>query len=510
MGVPLVLLLVTDHLSLLAFAAFGGFTSLYARNEPYRSKAKLLAVTAVTLVLSVAAGTAVAAFSGSFVAASVVVALVAGLTKLVSDAVRTGPPGGLMPTFACAVCAELPLQQHDVGTAVAIAAAAAAWSWLVCMSGWLVRPHGPERVAVARALEATAARSARVGTRAEPHTRHGAAVAIQRAWQAVAAGRSTTRRSQLEALVAHAETAMREARHARDAGNGPLEGAADELRQLAARLRRPVGIPEVPMTHDEADEVAGMELLRQEAPRMRSAWSRLNPSAPFLPLAIRVTVAAAVAGVLAHVVGLGHTSWAAVSAVAVLQSVNLTTTVNRGIQRALGTATGIILGVTALAFSPGPVAAVLLVILFQVLAELTVMLNYAMALLFATPLALLLAHIGGPTSTTVLVRDRLADTLLGVVVALAAALLIPNRRLAEVVRTSRSALEDSLERTRAIPDDAPATVRADAARQTVRRIYALRESYDAAVGEPWPEDLPAEDIIRAEREGHTELARLTR
>ncbi len=138
------------------------------------------------------------------------------------------------------------------------------------------------------------------------------------------------------------------------------------------------------------------------------------------------------------------------------------------------------------------------------------MLNYAMALLFATPLALLLAHIGGPTSTTVLVRDRLLDTLLGVVVAFAAALFIPNRRLADVVRTSRSALADSLERTRAIPANAPAPVRADAARQTVGRIYALRESYDAAVGEPWPEDLPAEDIVRLEREGHTELARLTR
>ena len=510
MGVPLVLLLVTDHLSLLAFAAFGGFTSLYARNEPYRSKGKLLAVTAVTLVLSVAAGTSVAAFSDSFVAASIVVALVAGLTKLVSDAVRTGPPAGLMPTFACAVCAELPLQPHDVGTAVAVTAAAAAWSWLVCMSGWLVRPHGPERVAVARALEATATRSASVGTPAESHARHGAAVAIQRAWQAVGAGRSTSRRARLEALVAHAETAMREARHASDIGSGPPGGAEDELRQLAARLRRPVGFPEVPMTRDEADEVAGMELLRQEAPRLRSAWGRLNPSAPFLPLAIRVAVAAAVAGILAHLVGLGHTSWAAVSAVAVLQSVNLTTTVNRGIQRALGTATGVILGVTALAFSPGPVAAVILVIVFQVLAELTVMLNYAMALLFATPLALLLAHIGGPTSTTVLVRDRLLDTLLGVVVAFAAALFIPNRRLADVVRTSRSALADSLERTRAIPANAPAPVRADAARQTVGRIYALRESYDAAVGEPWPEDLPAEDIVRLEREGHTELARLTR
>ena len=73
-----------------------------------------------------------------------------------------------------------------------------------------------------------------------------------------------------------------------------------------------------------------------------------------MPSAIRVAVAAAAAGVLAHLVGLGHTSWAAVSAVAVLQSVNLTTTVNRGIQRALGTATGVVLGVATLASRPVP------------------------------------------------------------------------------------------------------------------------------------------------------------
>ena len=414
MGVPLLVLLATDHLDLLAFAAFGGFTSLYARNEPYRLKAKLLAVTAVTLVLAVAAGTSVAALSDSVVASSLVVALVAGLTKLVSDAVRTGPPAGLMPTFACAVCAELPLQPRDIGTAVAVAAAAAAWSWLVCMAGWTVRPHGPERVAVARALEAAAARSASVGTDAETRARHVAAVAIQRAWQAVGAGgRGDRRRQQLEALVAQAETAMRDARLSSDTGGGPPAGAAEELRGLAARLRRPVGIPDVTLTRDEADEVAGLELLRREAPRLRSAWPRLSPSAPYVPLAIRVAVAAAAAGVLAHLVGLGHTSWAAVSAVAVLQSVNLTTTVNRGIQRALGTATGVVLGVATLAFSPSPAVAVVLVILFQVLAELTVMLNYAMALVFATPLALLLAHIGAQTSTTVLVRDRMLDTLLG-------------------------------------------------------------------------------------------------
>ena len=236
------------------------------------------------------------------------------------------------------------------------------------MSGWLVRPHGPERVAVARALEATATRSASVGTTAESHARHGAAVAIQRAWQAVGAGRSTSRRAVLEALVAHAETAMREARHASDIGSGPPGGAEDELRRSAGAAASSGGGP-----GGGDDPGRGRRGRRDRAappggapPAVR--LGRLNPSAPFLPLAIRVAVAAAVAGILAHLVGLGHTSWAAVSAVAVLQSVDLTTTVNRGIQRALGTATGVILGVTALAFSPGPVAAVILVIVFQVLA----------------------------------------------------------------------------------------------------------------------------------------------
>ena len=304
---------------------------------------------------------------------------------------------------------------------------------------------------------------------------------------------------------------MRDARLASDTGGGPPAGAAEELRGLAARLRRPVGIPDVTLTRDEADEVAGLELLRREAPRLRSAWPRLSPSAPYVPLAIRVAVAAAAAGVIAHLVGLGHTSWAAVSAVAVLQSVNLTTTVNRGIQRALGTATGVVLGVATLAFSPSPAVAVVLVILFQVLAELTVMLNYAMALVFATPLALLLAHIGAQTSTTVLVRDRMLDTLLGVVVALAAALLIPNRRLADVVRTSRSALADSLERTRAIPAErARARARGRGTpdrRAHLRAAGVLRRPRSASRG---PRTCRPRTSSALEREGHTELARLTR
>ncbi|GAA2480285.1 FUSC family protein [Winogradskya humida] len=78
---------------------------------------------------------------------------------------------------------------------------------------------------------------------------------------------------------------------------------------------------------------------------------------PLLLAALRVAVGAlaagSVAGALAHITGLGHAYWAAVSAVAVLQSTNLLVTVHRGVQRAAGTVAGLLVAVAVLAVPGG-------------------------------------------------------------------------------------------------------------------------------------------------------------
>ena len=73
----------------------------------------------------------------------------------------------------------------------------------------------------------------------------------------------------------------------------------------------------------------------------------------------------------------------------------------------------------------GPATAIVIVIICSGLAELTVARNYALGVLFATPVALLLAALAQPLPPLDLARDRLLDTAVGAVVAVAVALLLP-------------------------------------------------------------------------------------
>lgn len=98
----------------------------------------------------------------------------------------------------------------------------------------------------------------------------------------------------------------------------------------------------------------------------------------------------------------------------------------RGIHRTVGTVVGA--GVyLALAFLPLPVWALgLLLGALQVAIELVVVRNYALALVFITPLVLLIIGAAtGSVETLPLALERVVDTLVGAAVGTAAALAIP-------------------------------------------------------------------------------------
>ncbi len=62
-------------------------------------------------------------------------------------------------------------------------------------------------------------------------------------------------------------------------------------------------------------------------------------------------------------------------------------------------------------------------IALQVCAELFVGRNYGLAMVFITPLALLMIELAVPVDPGLLLRDRLVDTLLGVAVGTAVAVV---------------------------------------------------------------------------------------
>ncbi|MFK3677567.1 FUSC family protein [Microbacterium sp. NPDC090218] len=145
-----------------------------------------------------------------------------------------------------------------------------------------------------------------------------------------------------------------------------------------------------------------------------------KPPQPVGPIAWEMAVSVAIAIAGAGVAGLlimdSHWYWAAVGAVAAVSGPQLNARVIRGVQRLIGTLLGVLVAAGVLALDLPPLAVIALVVVLQASAELFVGRNYGIAMVFITPLALLMVHLAAPTPVDVLLQDRAIETVIGVTV----------------------------------------------------------------------------------------------
>ncbi|MCZ0982110.1 FUSC family protein [Streptomyces diastatochromogenes] len=213
-------------------------------------------------------------------------------------------------------------------------------------------------------------------------------------------------------------------------------------------------------------------------------------AAVLLVPALRMVLGTGLAGGTALLLGLGHGYWAAISAAAVLHSVNVRTAAQRAVQRTLGTVAGLLLALGVLGLGPGPVTLVLVIVLCEFLLEYVVARNYGLGVVFLTPLALLLTDLAAPALAGALVRDRALSSALGVGIGLGCALLVVHDRAAVRAERALAACAAVSERAeRALEERA---VRAFPLVQTRLAAAAveLREADDAAAGSSGRRDRP--------------------
>ncbi|WP_116247375.1 FUSC family protein [Nocardiopsis sp. FIRDI 009] len=424
-AVPLVALVGVGRLDLAPYAALGCFTALYARDDAYARRRRVLALVGATLTVSVLVGSLTRALVGGAWVPVLVVAVVAAAVKFVSDAWGFGPPGGMMFVFAAGVSSYTPQSMDAIPVQVAATATAAALCWVVASAGVLVHPSAPERLVVARALVAVAHQLRDPSL----ERRRDAEAAVCGAWESVvSAPRRRVAVGELEVLTARADLAL--------AGSGDRAvdaRTAAELTGLARRCRRR-RVPEVGVGQGER------AVLAAHAERVRGAWpgapgwgARLGrawrwPSA--VPVSVaRVLVAAAVAGALAPVLGVEHWYWAVVSAASVLQATNASSTWRRTVQRATGTVAGIVVAAVVFAVDHTVWSTVVLIVVCQVGVELVVMTHYAYAVVLVTPLTLALSSLTQPgAATDGMVVERFWATVLGAVVGAVVCVVVLNRR----------------------------------------------------------------------------------
>ncbi|NNC11783.1 FUSC family protein [Planctomonas sp. JC2975] len=144
--VPLLILMAIGRLDWGAYAAFGAFTALYGRSEPYRQRVVSMTVAAVGLVLCIAAGSLLAAAAAPLWGVALVLIAVTTVGTLVAAAIDLLPRGPLFFVFALLVCAGLPTPVSELGQRMLVAVLSAAFAWALGMSGWVLRRLTPGRL----------------------------------------------------------------------------------------------------------------------------------------------------------------------------------------------------------------------------------------------------------------------------------------------------------------------------------------------------------------------------
>ncbi|NKZ88590.1 FUSC family protein [Rhodococcus hoagii] len=400
---------------LAGFAALGALASAFGRYEPYPRLAGKLSLVGLALVAFVAFGGLLGAAALPTVVLIGVLSVAAGLASAFMNTFQLIGPGPVILIFAATGAAGYSTASGDVLSVTTAAAVGVVVGWVAAMLPGLLLPLGPARLAAARALVAVGSLE-----HAGAEQVSVAQAAVGRARDVLAAsGQSRARRGHghdlallldaaadaIDTWVADGDpTRIREiARHER------------ELRKVK-RSGRLGGVGDRPTPRTELPAPARM--LHVARVNVRSAAVRHT--------AYRVVAASAAAGWLAWACGLAHPLWASMGAIAALQGLNFTQTVQRGIQRLVGNICGAVIAAGLIALSLGFWQAVVAVIVLQTAAELMVLVNYALTSLVVTPMALVLTGFTAPI-TPEAGMTRILDTLIGVVVGVLVAAVTVSR-----------------------------------------------------------------------------------
>ncbi|WP_307874560.1 FUSC family protein [Frankia nepalensis] len=456
-------------------ATFGAFAAAYFPDATVAVRARALPVIGVGLAASAAIGVAAAGASWTI---AVGISAVAAFATLLVRAFDVPAPGAYPFVLSCAVATQLPQDVERIGERAALTMAGAGFAWLLTICASLPDRRGPARRAAATALTSLATMLEAIGTPAYDSARHNAAQAVRHLRTVLGEGSGQGQGGQTLSAVAFG------ARHVFDAAvayptmtREPVPRALPEtLRELAAGIQAGAGaIGADPAGQDQdRHDLPGVGTASSRAraglwaavaelahpppdrptvpslPPARAEWGRrLGRGSLAWPLAARAGLAGLVAAALAIAAGADHPYWAPAAAATVVQGTTVRAAGRRSLQRAAGTAVGVLVALGILSVQLPAWWLIAMIAVLEVGAQILMAANYALSTVLITPLALILVEFARPgTPPAELAAPRLLDTLLGCAVGLAVVLLLwphaAERRLPGALADSLVATGDLL------------------------------------------------------------------
>lgn len=411
LGIPGSISLALGYDNAMLLVAAGAFTVISGEGHPFRYRWKLMAIIGLLLVT----GTTTGSFVGQAVRAQIAAtgndwwllvtalfpSLIAAILVFAQNSLRMTPPGMffvIMVTASSQMSEAIGLSPIDVGMWASIGALS---GWLLGMSPALFDRHQPEREAVEK-LEQAVSRHREAPGRAVAE-RHAASAALTAAWEAlddarIIRGGHVINNRQSD-LVARALAAQNELASLN-------EGVTDVTGGTATENLSPADPNRVAIPHGRP--TASYMIYRSIHPYSHSTLAAKN-----------VFLASALSGVISVLLGWGRPDWAIATVALVLQwGPDRVPGSIRGVHRMLGSLAGIALYSLIHALQPHAWVLLLVLVICQFYAEVFIVRNYALTVVFTTPLALLMGGgIDRPLGTTV--TFRILEVAIAVAVAIA-------------------------------------------------------------------------------------------
>lgn len=137
-----------------------------------------------------------------------------------------------------------------------------------------------------------------------------------------------------------------------------------------------------------------------------------------------------------------YPAWAGMGALAVTQGAFLHVSMNRAMQRMVGTTIGVMMAWAVLQFDPNIWGLIAVIGVFQVVTEMVIGKNYALGQMFVAPSALLMTHLAAPwLSSENMVPERVLDTVIGASIGMVVAVILSSmddRRYLDKLRNNGS------------------------------------------------------------------------
>lgn len=459
-------------------ASIGAFTALYGADRPYGNRALVLAATAAGLACAVGLGAWSQPFGRLGIAT---VVLVATCATFFCNALRIGPPGAYMFALAGAIGTGLPTQHLDWWHAALLVLAGGGFSTVVRVAGVLTDTRRPERTAVASAGTAVARFLKSVGGPDEDAARHAAAVSLHDTWTTLVSRQLA--RSADDGALTRLRSISRELHRlfvdGINAGGrfADRDALAARAHDLAAEARSKAAAS----TREEPEHLPLGKHGVAEALQESLAW----PS-PTLVASLRVGLAAAIAASVGAELDLERAYWIVAAAVLIVhQGWDWNRSLQRGLERIIGTLLGLALAGAVLWLAPQGLWLALTLAVLQFLICMLVVQNYALAVIFINGAAITMASGGYAVENIVeLLWARAIDTIIGCAIGIGVLLVTAPRALTVPIPQELAAALDAAQQLLkfAAAGDAVSSGAKRSRRNLQHRAIALLTAYELGAG----------------------------